>query len=274
MQLLTGERSDALALDRIAVPEWAAGRYLYAATIAVFGAVWLLSGGFVSIWQPLPDVVPAPRGIAYLSGLAFLLSAAALLYPPTARYGAIAPILVFPLFVWQWTTRIILLPAVAGTWSGTAEEVVPIVAAMLILPTDGGSKAAPSWLLMTCRILFGLCAVSFGIVHFEALQQTADMVPAWLPGSGSFWAKATGIAHAVGGLALILNFKPRWAAGLLAVMYLLFDLLIWLPKLVTAPADPIVWAGNAMTVILAASALVLAGTIAANETKLTAEAAD
>jgi uncharacterized membrane protein len=234
------------------------GRYLYAAMIALFGAIWLLSGNFVDVWQPVSDAFPARQAVVYGSGLAFLASAAALLYRPTARIGAIVPIIVFLLFVWRWVTRIILLPAVAGTWSGCGEEFIPVLAAILILATDPVSGSAPRFIVTACRILFGLFAVAFGLLHFEALQQTADMVPGWIPGSGEFWARATGVAHAAGGVALILNVRPRLAARLLAAMYLMFELVIWIPKLFVTPDQPITWTGNAVTVVLAASALVLA----------------
>jgi uncharacterized membrane protein YphA (DoxX/SURF4 family) len=234
------------------------GRYLYALMIALFGAIWLVSGDFVDVWQPVSDSLPARQAIVYGSGLAFLVSAAALAYRPTSRVGSVAPIIVFLLFVWRWVTRIILLPKVAGTWSGCGEEVIPVIAAVVILTTDRVSGLAPPRVVGGCRILFGLFAVAFGLVHFEALEQTAQMVPAWIPGSGAFWARATGVAHAAGGVALIIGFRPRLAARLLAAMYLVFELLIWIPNVWTAPDQPITWMGNALTVLLAASALVLA----------------
>ena len=158
------------------------GRHLYAAMIGLFGAIWLLSGNFVDIWQSVSDTFPGRQALVYASGLTFLVSAGALAYRPTARMGSIAPILVFLIFVWRWVTRIIVLPAVAGTWSGCGEEFIPVIAAVLILAADPISGSVPHWLLATCRILFGLFAVAFGLVHFEALQQTAEMVPGSIPG--------------------------------------------------------------------------------------------
>ena len=78
---------------------------------------------------------------------------------------------------------------------------------------------------------------------------------------GEFWARVTGVAHAAGGVALILNVRPRLAARLLAAMYLGFELLIWIPRLVATPDQAATWTGNAVTVVLAASALVLADAI-------------
>lgn len=237
------------------------GRHLYAAMIALFGAVWLLSGDFVEIWQPPPENLPARQIVVYLCGLASVAGGAALLDRRAARFGAIAPVLIFPLFLWRWITRIILLPAVAGTWSGCAEDLLPWLAAVLILSADPKTHRVPDGVLAVCRIAAGLCAISFGAVHFEALEQTAAMVPQWIPGSGSFWAQLTGVLDIVGGIALVANLKPRAAAHSLAAMYMVFEILIWLPRLWENPGQAIVWTGNAVTIVLAASMLVLADSV-------------
>jgi uncharacterized membrane protein len=104
--------------------------------------------------------------------------------------------------------------------------------------------------------------VSFGIIHFDALEPTAKMVPTWIPGSGTFWAMATGMGHIAGGVALITNVHARLAAQLLAAMYLGFEILIWVPAAWSTPGDPIAWGGNAITIALAASALVLGDALA------------
>jgi uncharacterized membrane protein YphA (DoxX/SURF4 family) len=234
------------------------GRHLFGLCIMLIGAIWLASRNFVSVWQPLPESLPVLQSGAVAAGLLFLISGAALLFSRVARFGAIAAIPIFLLFVAKWITRIILLPTVAGTWSGCAEELVPVIGAVLILAWHPISGTRPRWVVSASRILFGLCAVSFGWVHFEALQQTADMVPHWIAGSGTFWAKATGIAHALGGLALLLNLRAQLVARLLAAMYFGFELIIWLPRLGDGFDQPIVWMGNAVTVIVAASALLLA----------------
>jgi hypothetical protein len=41
------------------------------------------------------------------------------------------------------------------------------------------------------RVLFGLCAVVFGIAHFHFLEVTTKMAPQWLPPGPRFWAVVT-----------------------------------------------------------------------------------
>ncbi|MGZ2411661.1 putative membrane protein [Sphingomonas sp. F9_3S_D5_B_2] len=239
------------------------GRVPYALAAAMLGVIWLASRNFINVWQPVADEFPARQMVVYAAGVAMVGSAAGLLLRRTAQVAAVIPTLLYLLFVWGWITRIMLLPTVFGTWSGCGEEIVLVVAGVLLITTDRQTLSPLRNVVMGSRVLFGICAVSFGIIHFDALEPTAKMVPGWIPGSGTFWAMATGAAHAAGGIALILNFRPRLAAQLLAAMYMVFDLLIWIPGVAANPRDPIAWGGTAVTLAMAASALVLADAIAA-----------
>jgi uncharacterized membrane protein len=228
----------------------------------MLGIIWLRSGDFINVWQPVSDNLPARKSVVEIAALAMLASAAGLLFHRTARVAAAVPILLYLLFVWGWITRIMLLPTVFGTWSGCAEEVVLVIAGVLLLatPSDGPRPSAKA--VAVCRILFGLCAVAFGIIHFDALAQTAQMVPGWLPASGKFWAMFTGACHAAGGLMLIFNFRARLAAYLLAAMYFVFELLVWVPMAWPFHFDPVAWGGNAVTIAIAGAAWVLGDVLA------------
>ena len=236
------------------------GRFLYALAGAMLAVIWLASGDFINVWQPVADI-PARMLVVRACGVALLLSSAGLLIRRSAAIAAVVPTLLYALFVWGWITRIMLLPRVFGTWSGCAEEVALVIAGVL-LAAARPTEPLPHHLVTASRILFGLCALSFGIIHFDALEPTAKMVPTWIPGSGTFWATATGVGHIAGGLALIANFRARLAAQLLATMYMAFELLIWVPAVWATPGDPIAWGGNAITIAIAASALVLGDAVA------------
>jgi uncharacterized membrane protein len=232
------------------------GRFVYAAAAGMLGLIWLASGDFINVWQPVADGFPARSAVVYLSAGAFLASAVGLLFRRAAPVAAIVPTAVYLLFVWGWITRIILKPDVFGVWSGCAEELVLVIAGVLLI--TAGRPGRSGTVVPVARVVFGLCAVSFGVIHFDALEETAKLVPEWIPGSGTFWAMATGLAHAAGGIALVVSFRGRIAARLLAAMYFVFELSIWLPMVWATPRDPIAWGGNAITIAIAASALVLA----------------
>jgi uncharacterized membrane protein YphA (DoxX/SURF4 family) len=83
------------------------------------------------------------------------------------------------------------------------------------------------------------------------------MTPAWLPPSQTFWATATGVAHAAGGVAFILGIRPRAVAAGLAAMFAGFALLVWLPAVIADPAAPVPPAGFIVTLALTGAMLAL-----------------
>ena len=111
--------------------------------------------------------------------------------------------------------------------------------------------------LMTCPIN-GARAIS----EFVYARFTAAMVPAWLPPAQLFWAQATGGAQIAAGLAVLSGVLDLLAARLLTLMYLLFGLLVHLPRLIADPASPGAWGEHGMNLVLAGAAWLLADTLA------------
>lgn len=233
------------------------GRYLYGAAAAALGVVGLIWGDFAIFWQPVPPELPYRMAFAYAAAALLLFSGIAILYRTSARFGVIAPTLIYGAFTLLWGNRVVHFPQIFGTWSGMAEQLVLVLAGfVLLLPAN--PSAPPSTAVKVCQGLFGLCVISFGIIHFDALPQTASLVPAWLPPSQEFWAQATGVADIAAGLALLTGVQARLAARLLTAMFVTFQLLVWLPKIPHNPTDHIVWAGNSINLALIASAWVMA----------------
>src|SRR5207245_1858360 len=112
--------------------------------------------------------------------------------------------------------------------------------------------------MVGCRIVFGLCAISFGLTHFEAMKQTAEMVPGWIPGSGNLWAVITGVADVLAGVALVAGIGATLAARMLTLMFGSFGVLIWIPILAGSPTEHQPWAGNGVNLSLIAAAWVIA----------------
>ena len=62
-----------------------------------------------------------------------------------------------------------------------------------------------------------------------------------------------------------MNFRARLAAYLLATMYLIIELLVWIPSVWPIHGDPVVWGGNAITIAIAAAAWVLGDVLAPDD---------
>jgi uncharacterized membrane protein len=97
----------------------------------------------------------------------------------------------------------------------------------------------------------------FGIHHFFHAAEAAAAIPAWLPFPLG-WGYLTGVAHIIAGVAILVGIMPRLAATLEAIMIGVFVLLIHVPGMLAAPADPLQW-----TMFLVAAAIGSAASIVA-----------
>jgi uncharacterized membrane protein YphA (DoxX/SURF4 family) len=120
--------------------------------------------------------------------------------------------------------------------------------------------------LHLARVLFGAACGAYGAAHFAYATFTASMVPAWLPGRTEL-AYLTGAGHAAAGFGLLVGVLPRLAATLEAIMMSLFGVLVWLPSFFAqpaprwAPSTQIQWSESFLTLLLAASAWIVAASL-------------
>jgi len=117
-------------------------------------------------------------------------------------------------------------------------------------------------LIRTAQIVFGVCAIFFGVAHFVYMNMTAPLVPKWLPPNQVFWGYATGIFHIAAGVAVIARVQARLAAILLTMMFVGFTLLVHLPLAFAHPGDHFIWSENAENVALIGAAWVIADSLA------------
>jgi len=237
------------------------GLHVFGAAAIIFGVSGLIWGDFATNWQPVRSV-PYHTALSYIANLCLLSAGIAVQWRRSMRAGLLVLAFFYLIFAGFWAPRVILLPRIAGTWSGFAEQFCLVVAAMMVYVTLAAPNARwTETALRALRVLFGLCAISFGVVHFEALKQTADMVPSWLPPNQRFWAGATGVAHLVAGIAIVTGIRAILAARLLTAMFVVFGLLIWLPRFFAQPLAHNVWGGNAMNLAAAGAAWIVADTL-------------
>ena len=234
----------------------AIGRHLYGLAAIVFGVSGLVWGDFAAPWHPVGPTVPYRIALAYGAALVFLVGGLAVQWRRTTRVGLIALATLYCLGALLWMPRVIGFPQLFGTWNGFAEEFAMTAAVLVVFASERANS--PIWAMPVARVLFGLCAASFGIEHFTAIPQTASMVPAWLPPSQRFWAIATGTAMLLAGLSLISGILADKAAWGLSLLMLTFEVVIWLPRVAANPGRQIPWAGNAITIAVAASAWMVA----------------
>ncbi len=234
---------------------------LGAITLGLVGLAW---GDFATFWQPVQTVgIPNHGVLAYVTAACLLSAGVATEWRQSAKAGLLALAVLYFLFAMLWLPRVVGFPHIFGTWGGMLEEMAPAAAAVVgyasLLPRG---SAAAIWAERIGRLLFGVCAVSFGVVHFTAVPQTAAMVPRWIPPAQTFWAWATGVAHLLAGVAILTGILAPFASRLLTAMLVGFGVLVWLPALFAHPRAHMTWAGNAVNLTLIGAAWVVADLIA------------
>jgi uncharacterized membrane protein YphA (DoxX/SURF4 family) len=225
----------------------------YAIGAILLGVIGICFHDFALQWQPVPAGIPLRTPLAYLSGLLLLAGGGALLTRRGQRPGA----LLLAVFYGIWVVALHLPRAFAsagsiGAWNGPAEITYMTMGAVALLASSAGPMRRT--LELVARLLAGICALVFGLAHFNYIDFTASYVPAWIPPSQVFWAWATGGGHFAAGLALVTGFQARLAVTLHAAMMGSFVLLVHIPRVVAEPEKHVEWIALGISSSLAGAA--------------------
>jgi uncharacterized membrane protein YphA (DoxX/SURF4 family) len=212
----------------------------YALGVILLGVVGLWFHDFALQWQPVPKGLPAYGMLAYVSGLLLIGGGVAILSRKGEHLGA----LLLAAFFGLWVVALHLPNAIAGyahigAWLAPAESAFAMLGGVALFSSGVGSLRGP--LTTATRLLAGVCCLVFGLAHFNYIDFTASMVPAWIPPNQKFWAWATGIGHFAAGLALVSGIQARIAATLEAAMMAAFVVLLHIPLVVAAPEKHMNW---------------------------------
>jgi len=225
----------------VRIASW--GHAVFAATMVSFGILGLIHGKFTPTWAGVPKGFPARQAVAYLCALVSLGCGLGLLFQRTAAVAS--RVLLGFLLAWLLLFRvsqIFFLPTALDTWWGQGDTAVMAAGAWVLYVWFAGDRDGPRLAfaegdsgLRLARLLYGLAMIPFGVAHFTNLQDTASLVPGWLPWHVG-WAAFTGGAFLAAGVAVLVGVYARLAATLSALEILVFTLLVWVP--IVAPGHP------------------------------------
>ncbi len=239
------------------------GLYVYGGAAIFLGLLGLVTGDFATNWQNVGPKVPLRAPLAYLTAVIELAGGIALLLPRTARAGALTLTIIYSVFTLIWVPKAFVN---LGNYDpiGNVFEEFALVAAGLVLC----AIFSPVGSFMARRrpffvLLFGICPISFGIVHIIDMPGLLGWIPSWLPPAKMFWAYATTIGFFAAAVAILTGIMAPLAARLLTAEIVIFELLVWIPNLLGAPNNHFNWAGNAICIALAGAAWVVSDSISA-----------
>ena len=225
-------------------------RAVFAALMIALGVLGLAAGDFAPTFQPVPKTVPARELLVYLSAMITLVCGIGLMWPRTARVAA-GVLLVF-LLAWLLALRVprlFVAPVSQESWSGFGETAVIVAGAAILYTRDGVG-------LRVARALYGLALVPFGVGHFTYFNETAALVPGWLPWH-VVWASLTGVAFIAAAIGVLVGVLAPLAAALSAVQMGLFTLFVWVPVVVAGP-NAFQWSEFVISTALTVGAWVVA----------------
>jgi uncharacterized membrane protein YphA (DoxX/SURF4 family) len=219
------------------------GRCIFAAAIIAFGVIQII---FAHRIFPVAQIIPwLPQipWLEYLAGAVFLVTGACIAANIRARLAAMALgmaflVCVLVLQIARVAEHFASVPARTGAF-----ETLSICATAFMLAGNLGDegrsfgewKTLANALIRSGPYLFGISLVVFGYDHFRVVALIAGLVPAWIPGSGKFWAYVTGVSLVASGVGIVTGILARWGAFLIGVMFLMYFLTLHLPRILTYP---------------------------------------
>jgi len=205
------------------------GKIFFAIAIIAIGVVHLVNRDFPAGLLPIPATVPGRAILVYITGIALILAGLMLLIEKYTRYGAILAGI-----IWGVLLIVFQLPRLAldihnpGPWTSTFEN-AGIFSGALFLISDQMSGSKSSVYKLIAYYLFMLMVIVFGTQHYMYVKFIATLIPAWLP-AHLFWAWLVMIAFFAAALSILMHIKVRLTATLLAIMFLLWVVILHLPR--------------------------------------------
>ena len=234
--------------------KYSLGRYLY-------GWATIGSGICALVWHRFDALANVPHReiLSCIVATIEIFGAVAVLWPRTARAGAVALGTIYFAFALLGVPLIIRHPLVYNGYGNFFEQFSFVSGALILYACSGLiAPARTGRLAQIGYYSFGICVVSFALEQLFYLSETASLVPKWIPPGQMFWAIATTAAFALAAVALLTGLMARLASQLTTAMILGFGLLVWLPAVFGNPHSFVNWSEGTETLAIAASAWIVA----------------
>lgn len=131
----------------------------------------------------------------------------------------------------------IFAPPAPVVWSYFAFGAVLVIGLVTIFLRGDWRKAQGlDKLILFGPMFYAAPLAAFGTEHFTVTENVASLVPSWIPWH-QFWAYFLGACFIAAGLSLVTRVQARLSAGLLALTFFLFVVLMDAPAWAHNPRD-------------------------------------
>jgi uncharacterized membrane protein len=242
-----------------------AAQLVFASAMIALGVIGFVYGDFALVWQRIPiEHLPGRQAIAYATAAIELVVGIGLLRQRSSRLSS--GILFLFLLLWAILLKlpaVVVVPQMEATWLGFGEIAVMLAGAWVLFASYAPPRGGAQWFMVgghgirAARVLFAIALPMIGLSHFFYSEQTAALVPAWLPHRVEL-AYFTGAASIATCICVLFAIVPRLAVTLEAIMLWLITLLVWAPAIVAAPTERTPWTAFIISAAIACGAWLVA----------------
>jgi hypothetical protein len=213
------------------------GPYLYAAALAGFGIIQLVTQNFLTGLLPVPESFPLRSLFVNLTSGIFLLTAGGIFFNVRQQLAAVAAGCLFLIFFFFLDIPGLITDIYnAGLWAGTFETVMLFSGAFIMAPFLTNERVeGPQWsrvinaMSVLCRYFFALSLFVFAIQHIKYEAYIETLIPAWLPAI-AFWSYLVIAAYLLAGISFITRVRLFLASALLGSMFLVWVFILHAPR--------------------------------------------
>lgn len=235
------------------------GRSLFGLSFAALGTLSILFHDFALIWAPVPGAIARSNALAILSAIVLIACGVALFKPRTASWSTLLLTGYLGFRVLLQIPRLAEHPLIEANWYDLSENLLLGAGAWTIFALSPHKTQLARQIInaRVGQILFAMALPAIGLSHFFYLNQTAPLIPSWIPFHVPI-AYLTGAAHIAAGAGILFSILPRLAATLEALMVSAFTLLVWVPMVSAASATRFDWSEICVSTAIAGSAWAVA----------------
>jgi hypothetical protein len=241
------------------------GRLVFAVAMMCFGFLYLIYASGIGRPVPGPPWSAGSHALAWLVGVGFIAVGLCIVFrwqgqAAATLLGVVLMLRAFFVYlfgllghlhdVFRWTSGFELL-ALGGAAFVLAGS-LPVDERNPVSWTGGIRK-----FFEVGRYLFALALVIFGVQHLMYAGFLAGEVPAWIPWK-LFWAYFVGVAFFAAALSIVTGKKINVAATLLGTMFLLWVIILHMPRVAAAPGNGTEWTSEFVALAFGGASFLMA----------------